>query len=311
MTKTTILPNDPPLRAVRTFETFSRLGSVAAAAQELDITSSAVSHQLSLLETFLQTPLTERQGRKLVLTTAGGEYYRAIRSAFTLLRGATEQVRENTSTRQITLSVIPLFGLGWLIPRLSSFMLANPQIDLNILYAHHRNYLSDAADLSVRFGNNQWRDYRSSFLLPGAVTPVCSPAFIKQYGPFTQPGDLLSVPLLHDEDRNTWGLWFGQAGVAQTGRISGLLFEDGLLTTEAAKAGLGCALLREAVIHRDLESGTLVKPFEQTFSDGRHYYLCSRSDSFLSPDAQGLCTWLETEARTFIQQAGLQDITQR
>jgi LysR family glycine cleavage system transcriptional activator len=298
-------PNDPPLRAVRTFEAFARLGAVAAAAQELDITSSAVSHQLHLLETFLQTALTERQGRKLVLTEAGGEYYRAIRSAFTLLRGATEQVLENTATRQITLSLIPLFGLGWLIPRLNRFMSVAPQIDLNILYAHHRHYLSDAADLSVRFGNKQWRDYRSTFLLPGAVVPVCSATFLAQHGPFRHPADLLSVPLLHDEDRGTWGLWFGQAGVSAPGRAGGLLFEDGLLTMAATRAGLGCALLREAVIHDDLASGNLVKLFDQPYNDGRHYYLCSRSDSALSPEAQRLCDWLETEARQFMHEAGL------
>jgi len=293
------IPNDPPLRALRTFETFARLGAVASAATELGITVSAVSHQLHLLEVFLQTPLTERQGRKLVLTAAGGEYYRAIRSAFTLLRGATEQVLENTTTRQITLSVIPLFGLGWLIPRLSSFLAANPLVDLNILYAHHRNYLSDAADLSVRFGSNQWRDYRSSYLLPGAVVPICSAAFLEEHGPFNQPADLLSVPLLHDEDRGTWGLWFGQAGILQTERLGGLLFEDGLLTMAAVRAGLGCALLRESVVWNDLQSGALVKLFDQSYDDGRHYYLCSRLDSFLSPDSLRLCEWLEREATQF------------
>lgn len=296
-----VISNDPPLRAVRTFEAFARQGTVTAAAKELGITASAVSHQLHILEVFLQTSLTERQGRKLVLTEAGGEYYRAIRSAFTLLRGATEQIQENTSTRQITLSLIPLFGLGWLIPRLASFLAANPSVDLNILYAHHRNYLSDAADLSVRFGSNQWRDYRSIFLLPGAVVPVCSADFLKKYGPFNQAADLLSVPLLHDEDRGTWGLWFAQAGVMQTGRMGGLLFEDGLLTMAAARAGLGCALLRESVVWSDLQSGELVKLFPQSYDDGRHYYLCSRIDSFLSPDAQRLCDWLEREAVEFNQ----------
>ncbi|WP_051528881.1 helix-turn-helix domain-containing protein [Microvirgula aerodenitrificans] len=186
--------NDPPLRALRTFEAFARLDTVTAAARELGITASAVSHQLRLLEEFLQTPLTERQGRKLVLTEAGGEYYRAIRSAFTLLRGATGQVLDSASTRQITLSVIPLFGLGWLVPRLPSFLAAHPGLDLNILYAHHRNYLSDAADLSVRFGSGQWRGYRSTRLLPGAAVPVCSREFLDRHGPLSGPGALAGLP---------------------------------------------------------------------------------------------------------------------
>ncbi|NWK80191.1 LysR substrate-binding domain-containing protein, partial [Aquitalea sp. LB_tupeE] len=202
--------------------------------------------------------------------------------------------------RQVTLSVIPLFGLGWLIPRLNRLNFSTPHVDLNLLYAHHRHYLSDAADLSVRFGNKQWKDYRSTFLLPGAVVPICSATFLEEYGPFHDPADLMSVPLLHDEDRGTWGLWFENAGVADPGRASGLLFEDGLLTMEATKAGLGCALLREAVIYDEIASGALIKPFDLPYDDGRHYYLCSRSDNALSPDAQRLCDWLEAEAKEFM-----------
>ncbi|WP_281661698.1 LysR substrate-binding domain-containing protein [Microvirgula aerodenitrificans] len=295
--------NDPPLRALRTFEAFARLDTVTAAARELGITASAVSHQLRLLEEFLQTPLTERQGRKLVLTEAGGEYYRAIRSAFTLLRGATGQVLDSASTRQITLSVIPLFGLGWLVPRLPSFLAAHPGLDLNILYAHHRNYLSDAADLSVRFGSGQWRGYRSTRLLPGAAVPVCSQEFLDRHGPLSGPGALAGLPLLHDEDRGTWGLWLSQAGVTHHARPTGLLFEDGLLTLAAARAGLGCALLREPLIRDELASGALVKLFDQSCDDGRDYYLCSRADSFLSEDARLLSAWLEKEAAASQQTA--------
>lgn len=71
-----LLPNNPPLRAVRAFEAIARLGSITAAAKELAISPSAVSHQLKTLEAFLQMPLTERQGRKLILRSEGREYYR-------------------------------------------------------------------------------------------------------------------------------------------------------------------------------------------------------------------------------------------
>ena len=102
------LPHDPPLRAVRAFEAFARLGSVTAAAGELDITPSAVSHQLQLLEAFIQTPLTVREGRLLALTDEGRDYYRSISAAFSVLRSATRFVRDRSSLRQITVSLIPL-----------------------------------------------------------------------------------------------------------------------------------------------------------------------------------------------------------
>ena len=133
----------------------------------------------------------------------GREYYRSIRSAFNVLRRATEHVREQSASRQVTISLIPLFGMGWFIPRLRGFLRENPDIDINVVYANHRNYLSDAADLSIRFGVGQWTGYRSEKLMSGQMVPVCSRAFSKLHGLLDTPDQLATLPLLHDEERNT------------------------------------------------------------------------------------------------------------
>ncbi|MBH3035244.1 LysR family transcriptional regulator [Serratia marcescens] len=291
-----MLPNDPPLRAVRVFEAIARLGSISAAAKELMISPSAVSHQLKTLEAFLQMPLTERQGRHLVLRSEGREYYRSIRSAFNVLRQATEHVREQSASRQVTVSLIPLFGMGWFIPRLRGFLRENPDIDINVVYANHRNYLSDAADLSIRFGVGQWTGYRSEKLMSGQMVPVCSRAFSKLHGLLDTPDQLATLPLLHDEERNTWMQWFQQVGVKRPLRSIGPMFEDGLLTLAAVQAGLGCALMREPLIAHYLESGELIKMFDLPIDDGRDYYLCVRLDSELSQEGENLRQWLRHEA---------------
>ncbi|MEM1506511.1 LysR substrate-binding domain-containing protein, partial [Domibacillus sp. 8LH] len=82
-----------------------------------------------------------------------------------------------------------------------------------VLYAHHRNYRSDASDLSIRFGTGDWPGYRCERLLPGAMVPMCSPSFLKRHGPFRTPADLARAPLVHDEDRSTWVNWLQGAGV--------------------------------------------------------------------------------------------------
>lgn len=240
MNKLEQLANDPPLRAVRTFEAFARHGGVNAAARELDVSASAISHQLHLLEDFLQQPLTLRQGRNLVLTDEGREYYRAIRSAFAVLRSATEHVREKSATRQVTISLIPLFGINLFIPRLADFLKDHPALDINVTYANHRSYPSDAADLSIRFGTGHWPGYHSEPLICGAVTPYCSRAFLAQHGPIDTPQALSQLPLLHDEERGTWGQWFEAAEVDATA-LNGLLLEDGQLALTATLTGLGCA----------------------------------------------------------------------
>lgn len=290
------LPKDPPLRAVRAFEAVARLGGIGAAAKELAISPSAVSHQLKTLEAFLQMPLTERQGRTLILRDEGREYYRSIRAAFNVLRQATEQVRERSASRQVTISLIPLFGMGWFIPRLRGFLRENPDIDINVVYANHRNYLSDAADLSIRFGVGQWTGYRSEKLMSGKMVPVCSRAFGKLHGLLDTPDQLASLPLLHDEERSAWMQWFQQAGVKRPPRSVGPMFEDGLLTLAAVQAGLGCALMREPLIAPYLHGGELIKLFDLAVDDGRDYYLCARQDSELSQEGRDLQLWLRREA---------------
>ncbi|KNC17099.1 LysR substrate-binding domain-containing protein [Pseudomonas sp. RIT-PI-a] len=287
------LPNDPPLRAVRTFEAFARHGGVNSAARELDISPSAVSHQLRLLETFLQQPLTIRQGRNLVLTEEGREYYRAIRSAFAVLRSATEHVREKSALRQITISMIPMFGFNLFIPRLPVFLQENPGLDINVTYANHRSYPSDAADLSIRFGTGHWPGYHSELLLSGALTPYCSRDFHAARGPLDSLEDLRQVPLLHDEERGTWAQWFAEGGTKHPGALQGMLFEDGQLTLTATLTGLGCGLLRAPMVAHLEASGELIRLSPRKIDDGRAYYLCRRTGGELSVEGSKLHEWIK------------------
>lgn len=292
MKKTELNLIDPPLRAVRTFEAFCRHGGVTAAARELAVSPSAVSHQLRLLDDFVGQPLTQRQGRNLVLTEQGREYYRAIRSAFAVLRSATEDVRERIAARRVTISLIPMFGINLFIPRLAEYLAQHPGVEVNVTYANHRSYPSDAADLSIRFGTGQWPGYTSELLVSGAVTPWCSPAFIERHGALDRPEDLLEVPLLHDEERGTWPQWLQNAGVRQSNSHSGLLFEDGQLALSAVLAGLGCALLREPLVKPLQERGELVRLSAIALDDTRAYYLCRRSDGELSHESLSLYGWI-------------------
>ncbi|MCF4982075.1 LysR substrate-binding domain-containing protein [Pseudomonas gessardii] len=287
------LANDPPLRAVRTFEAFARHGGVNAAARELGVSPSAVSHQLHLLESFLQQPLTLRQGRNLGLTEEGREYYRAIRSAFAVLRSATEHVREKSATRQVTISLIPMFATHLFIPNLPQFLSANPALDINITYANHRSYPSDAADLSIRFGTGHWPGYHSEPLISGAVTPFCSREFLQRHGPLDRPQALSELPLLHDEERGTWGQWFEAAEANHANSHNGLLLEDGQLTLVATLTGLGCSLLRAPLVAPLVARGELVQLFDVQVDDGRQYYLCRRANSELSSEGNNLYDWIK------------------
>lgn len=284
---------DPPLRALRTFEAFARHGGVVGAARELNVSASAVSHQLRLLEEFLELPLTSRHGRNLVLTEQGRDYYRSIRSAFAVLRSATGQLREKSVARQITISLIPLFGMEFFLPRLQEFVREQPGLDINVMYANHRSYPSDAADISIRFGTGQWSGYRCEKLLSGAMAPYCSHAFLAAHGRLESPDQLADASLLHDEERSSWMQWFELAQVRRHHRSQGLLLEDGLLTLSATLAGMGCALLRSSLVEHHVRSGELIRLSEILLDDGRDYYLCSRLGTELSAESLNLYAWIK------------------
>jgi LysR family glycine cleavage system transcriptional activator len=288
----TLADNELPLRAIRIFEAFVEQGSIAGSAAELNITPSAVSHQLRLLETFLSTTLTERRGRTLVLNEAGKNYYLSIHKAFSMLREATLNIQEKPVSQRVVVAVISLFGTGWLNRHLSDFLARHPDINVQVVYAHHENYLCDGADLSVRYGTGNWRGYRSIKLISGNVVPVCSASFLRRYGQIKTPADLLRVPLVHDTDFSSWSRWLSQFGVQLHNEPTGTLYEDGQLTVSAVICGLGVGLLRKPLIQAELDSGSLVQLFDDSLETGSDYYLCVRHDDVLPEATEKLAAWL-------------------
>ncbi|WP_420134349.1 LysR substrate-binding domain-containing protein [Rhodopseudomonas sp.] len=289
--------DEPPLTSVRAFEAVARLGGATAAARELGVSPSAISHQLALLDDFMRQPLTRRQGRGLVLTDAGREYFRSVRTAFAVLRGATDQMREGSRSTEVRLGVIPLFARAWLFRNMQDFLDHNPDIDLNISYTHHRNYVSDSADLSVRFGEGRWKGYESHRILSGAIAPFCSPAFLaRNRDAGADPKSLRDYALIHDQDRGGWQQWWDLHGV-EGEPSSGLLVEDGNLALQAALDGLGIALLRPSLVDVFVDEGRLSRLFDDQLEDGRDYYLCHLVQQPLSEAEGRLVTWIVDRCR--------------
>ena len=290
--------NEAPLRAIRTFEACAQHGTINQAATELAITPSAVSHQLHALEQFLKTSLTQRRGRSLYLTEEGRNYYRTVHAALSMLRNATNGIREKSARRQIVIGVMPLFATGWLNRRIGEFVHDNPDLDIHVRYAHYQSPLSDIADVSIRFGSGDWQGYRATPVLPGTMIAVATPALIAQYGGLGTPQDLLHCPLVHDGNRSYWSLWLALAGVASAGPVAGMTYEDGLLTTSAVTNGLGVGLLRRALIEHELASGALVQLFDLPLETGEDYYLCVREEEAPPEPVERLARWLQLAVKT-------------
>ena len=264
----------PSLNALRAFEAGARHLSFTRAAEELHVTQAAISHQVKALEADLGVALFRRFTRRLELTQAGRQLLPPISSAFAGIVGAVSELRRGDAERPLTVSLIACFSGKWLVPRLSRFHEAHPDIDLRL---HHTtdvaDFERDEVDIAVRWGPGGWPDVESEFLMTEVLTPVCSPALLKQGPPLRQPEDLRHQVLLHDYDQDEWMRWLGATGASGVDVRRGPIFDDSAIVIEAAIEGQGVALADERIVAGDLASGRLVRPFDFSLPSEYAYYL--------------------------------------
>lgn len=270
----------PPLNALRAFEAVARLGSFRAAAEALFVTQSAVSHQIRNVEQWLGKPLFERIGNRTRLLPHGAELARSLAASFGEIDAACNRAR-NTS-QALVIAAIPSVAMCWLIPRLSRFRAAHPEIEIRIVYAMHGREVN-FHDVHLAF---VYADapptgpmIASQFFLTGQCVPVCSPARLGRLEqPPTTVASFLRLGLLHDGTPTGWTTWLTglditalDAGTAIT--LDGTAFEDFNLLRAAALSGQGVALCPKAMIQPDLESGGLVQISQRALDEGYNYYL--------------------------------------
>lgn len=286
----------PPLPALRAFEAVARLGSLAEAAGELLVSHSAISHQIKQLQDWLGQRLFERTARGLRLTEAGERYKRVVCEAFRQIAVETASLRGSESGN-VRFSVLPLFAVAWLLPRLPDFWARHPEVDVTVSYTRVASEQgAERADLLVRFGTlAEWPDHDGVVLFDGAGVAVCSPAY-REGRRLQRPRDLLDCTLLHDGDRSYWAEWFRRAGLPAAAAERGPVFTDGNLTLASTLAGEGVALLRRALIGRQIRARTLVQLFDQTVDEDTRYLLLWPRAQPLRRSALLLRDWILDQA---------------
>lgn len=263
----------PPITLLQAFETAARLDSFTAAAEELELTQSAVSRQIGKLEEILGSPLFYRERQKVHLTLAGESYAREVREALQRISRATLGFRANPDGGTLNLAVLPTFASRWLLPRLSDFRDQNPQIVVHAQTVTSTfDFGAHTYDAAIHYGAEQWPDADLERLFGEIVNPVCSPQFLARHAIATVD-DLKQLPLLHVVSRpDGWEQWFAAVD-APTADLEGMLLDQFSLASEAAKAGLGVALLPKFLIEPELASGELVAVFDRSVQSEGAYYL--------------------------------------
>jgi LysR family glycine cleavage system transcriptional activator len=288
----------PPLNSLRAFEAGARHLSFTLAAEELNVTQAAISHQVRGLEDTLQVKLFERRTRQLELTAAGRRLLPPVSEAFDRIAAAIADIEPDNPDLPLTVTVTPHFGARWLAWRLSRFWQAHPEIDLRL---HHSTRVMDLSrgevDMGIRFGRGVWPGVVAEKLVSVELIPVCSPALLKGPHPLREPSDLKHHVLLHEEDFEEWVQWLILAGAEGVNGRSGRVIGDPVIAVQLAVAGEGVALTNRSLSAGDLAEGRLVAPFEQQLNLEFGYYLVYRAQALERPRVRAFRDFLLAEAR--------------
>ncbi|WP_413988194.1 LysR family transcriptional regulator [Labrys okinawensis] len=282
----------PSLNALRAFEAAGRLGRMTLAAEELNVTHSAISRQIRHLEEMLGVPLFDGARNALRLTEAGAKLLAGLSTGFDQLDLSVRAVAD-PQEGVLDVSCPGTFTMRWLIPRLYRFQAAYPEIEVRLTASHRPVDLArDAFDVALRVGSPPWPDGAEVVPLFAEQTgPVLAPVFAAE-----KASDLASLPVLHTRTRpRAWEDWVARSGVTiKTGtRVD---YEHFYFMLEAAGAALGVCVAPWPYVCDDIRLGRLAAPLG--FIDSGHHYVALRRAPRHRKSSL-FCAWLRQEAIDF------------
>lgn len=292
-----------PLNAVRAFEAAARYKSLVRAADELCVTPTAVSHQIRLLEDFLQTKLFLRKNSRLELTPESRACLGKLTNALDLIDESLISLMAPEDDRQrIMVGASASVASLWLLPRMSQFVESAPEIDVTITtFVKRQDIENDDTDLWIC----NWQtavDRRIEPLMEEEIIPVCSPALAARYG--NRWGDILrEVPLIHQDRVKVesgpypdWDRYLREYGVSRNDIAKGPRFNQSSPSIEAARIGLGAILGRSLLIEELLHTGKLVQ-IGEAYPIRSPYYLVSSWSPTVPKTVTRFKDWLFDQVR--------------
>ena len=272
----------PPLNSLRAFEAASRHLSFQKAAEELNVTPSALSYQIKTLEDYLGQNVFERGNRQVNLTEAGRNIQPFIADGFEQFSAAMKQLHADTPDNVIVVSCGPSHAAKWLAPRLYRFADAHPGLELRISASLQLvDFARDNVDVALRFGPGGYIGLHEEKMFDESLTAMLTPQLLSQGAALLSPDDLASYQLLHDDSVRYMGYsigwieWLQKAGTKSVNGKKGLRFTHADHCIEAAVNGAGVAMARIGLAAGDVTAGRLVRPFDIEIDTGlATYFVC-------------------------------------
>src|SRR5690554_727786 len=271
----------PPLNALRVFESVARLKSFSKAAEELHVSQSAVSRQISLLESYLEVQFFHRDRAGIRLTDVGEQYFEGIRPAFERIVIATQGLTAQVDDEPLRIRVYSTFAARWLMHRLPKMQKAHPDLPIRITTAVAPvDFAAEPVDASIQLGSGEWEGLNCQFLFSDEMRPVCKPKLIAGMPTGRTPLDVFKHRLIHSYYRKQdWSDWFASAGIEYSMEEDPFMLPSSLLAYQAAQDGLGIAMAQTRMVEQELRSGSLVYFCEHTLTRDLGYYLVTQPGS--------------------------------
>ena len=289
----------PPLNSIKAFEVAARLGGVRLAAEELNVSQSAVSRHISNLEAFLQASLFERRGKRIILTETGREYLQQLEPALDTISRASLVAARHKPRQNFIVSAPPTFVSNWIMPRLHRFLDANPDLDIKFLAHLTMPEENDKIDCAIEYRFSPSPRLQSEILLPDEIVVLASHAYASSYA-ITNLKDLRGCTLIETERRLvSWSEVLKDYEWAQNQRMISVSLSSHAF--EAARHGLGVALANRHNATNLITAGELMMPFElsaEQMPSVPRYYLSASENKIVSPNVQTFCEWLRKESKS-------------
>ena len=286
----------PSLSGLRAFDAAARLGSFKAAAGELKVTPTAISHQVRTLEEQLGFALFIREVRNIRLTQEGLELSMATNKAFSTLAEALSSLEE--SENRITVSTTPAFAALWLVPRVKDFEDVHPDFSLNVTTSTKNTDLSRdrSVDLVIRYGTGRQEEGMFNRLF-----------FTERVGVFGSPqllgkSDITEMTLIETLWQNqdlptvTWDHWLTKRGLNPKDFTKRRHFDEEQHVLQAGLAGQGLILISCLLVEDILSRGWL-EPFDPGYRlDGLSYTILSTKERSRARKTRTFINWLLDQA---------------
>ena len=261
-------------------------------------TQAAVSHEIKVLEDYLDVKLFLRENRKVYLTSEGQKLLPSVVSGLQGISDSLESIRNYDKEDTLVVGVGSSFSANWLVHHLGKFYHNYPEINLHLKISNDDpEFENDGTDLAVVWGQGEWSNILFEQLMAVEFTPVCSPRLLNEEHPLRTPEDLIHYPLLDVADYDVWEEWLRKACIPEKKFKRRTIIRDSNVLIHSALNAHGIALCAVGIVQEYLDSGILLRPFELSTTLGGFYYLVYPEKSLRKPLVHLFKDWLIDEVR--------------